>query len=328
MSVKEIIDLCKGFRGFTRKSCLGDVLRVFGETQLDDAGFIEVAGLKVVASTDGILEDLVRLNPYMAGLYSVVVNVNDVVAKGAKPIGYMNVISSPRRENRLKMAEGAKAGVDLYGLKVLKGHTHPDQSYESIDAAVIGVASQIIPSWGMKVGDEVLVAIDLAGSAKTRRWIKCFDSIEESSRTDVLRKLSSMMVIAEKKLAHASRDISGPGIIGSLTMMCESSGMGVTCNLEKIPKPSSVNLSEWLTMYPSVGFILATDHALECREIFEEHGLTVGQIGQATADRKIVLTLGGEKGVFIDLAKESMFGLKHTIKKKNLLHIFHRKRSL
>ncbi|MEM2901770.1 MAG: AIR synthase related protein [Candidatus Bathyarchaeia archaeon] len=315
MSVKEIIELCKGFRGFTRKSCLGDILRVFGDLQLDDAGFIEVAGLKVVVSTDGILEDLVKLNPYMAGLYSVVVNVNDVVAKGAKPIGYVNVISSPSRENRLRMAEGVKAGVDMYGLKVLKGHTHPDQTYESIDAAVIGVASQIIPSGGMMVGDKILVAIDLAGSAKTRRWIRCFDSIVESSRSDVERKLSSMMTIAEKNLAHASRDISAPGVIGSLTMMCESSGMGVTCNLEKIPRPDSVNLSDWLTMYPSVGFILATDRASECSEIFEKCGLTVGQVGQATADKKIVLTLGGEKGVFMDLTKESMFGLKRSVRK-------------
>jgi selenophosphate synthetase-related protein len=315
MTVKEIIDLCKGFRGFTRKSCLGDVLRVFGNMQLDDAGFIEVAGVKVVASTDGILEDLVRLNPYMAGLYSVVVNVNDVVAKGAKPVGYMNVISSPHRENRLKMAEGAKAGVDLYGLKVLKGHTHPDQSYESIDAAVIGVASQIIPSDGMKVGDEILVAIDLSGSAKTRRWIKCFDSIVESSRNEVLRKLSSMMTIAEKNLANASRDISAPGIIGSLTMMCESSGLGVRCSLEEIPRPGNINLAEWLTMYPSVGFIVATEHAAKCRKIFEECGLTVGQVGQATDDEKIVLTWNGEKGVFMDLTKESMFGLKPRVEK-------------
>ena len=309
LKLSSIISSCRSFRGFSRKRELGDVLNVFGHVSLDDAGFLKAGHFKIVASTDGIVEDIVRADPFMAGFYSVLVNVNDVVSMGARPLGYMNVISSKRRKNRIRMAEGIRAGLNTYGLKLLKGHTHPDQDYESIDACVIGLAKNVISSSGAKVGDEILMAIDLKGSITSRGWVNCFDSVMGSSRKKVLTKLSSLSIIAEKQLANASRDISAPGILGSLAMMCESSRVGSRCDLESIPKPDTVNLLDWLKIYPSIGFFVSTGKPDKCCRIFEKCGLTAKRIGVATSDRLVVLSTKDDEGVFVDLNKESVFGL-------------------
>ena len=78
----------KNFKGITRKSPLGELLQVLGKNVYDDAGVLEVGQTKIVVSTDGIVEYLVRDDPWLAGFYSVVVNVKNVVARGARPLGY------------------------------------------------------------------------------------------------------------------------------------------------------------------------------------------------------------------------------------------------
>ena len=310
MSLKQIINTCRNYQGFLRKKPLGDILKVFGDFSLEDAGFFEAENIKIVASTDGIIEGLVKLNPYMAGLYSVLVNVNDIVAKGAQPLGIMNVISSSNKKNRLKMAKGVKKGIDLFGLKFLKGHLHPDHSYEAVDASVVGVTENFISSCDAKVGDEIVMAIDLSGSARSKGWIKCFDSLTSSSKGEVNRKISSMVTIGRKRLANASRDISASGIIGSLSMMCESSRVGAICYLDKIPRPRRHDLLSWLMIYPSMGFIISTTNPERCCDILQEGGFSTGRVGVITADKKVVLAFGEERGIFIDLNKESAFGLK------------------
>jgi len=309
-SVESIVGSCRSYRGFSRKRPLADVLRIFGDSMFDDAGSFDSKGGKIVASADGIVEDMVKQNPFMAGFYSVVVNVNDVVAKGARPIGYLNVMSSPSKRNRMSMAKGIKLGLRRYNLRLLKGHVHPDQSYESIDAAVIGVANRTIPSCGAKIGDEIVAAIDLAGSIYSKAWVKCFDSVLESSRKQVLRKISSMRIIAENRLANASRDISGPGILGSLAMMCESSKVGARCIIERIPRPRTVELMDWLTAYPSIGFIVSTRKPDACSRVFRRSGLAAATVGFVDRGRQVMISYKDHNAVFLDLRSESMFGLR------------------
>ena len=309
-NAESIVDSCRRNRGFSRKKPLADVLRILGDLTFDDAGSFDSNGAKIVASTDGIVEDMVKQNPFMAGFYSVVVNVNDVVAKGAKPIGYLNVMSSPIKRNRISMAKGIKLGLRKYDLRLLKGHVHPDQSYESIDAAVIGVANRTISSCGAKIGDEILAAIDLAGSMDSKAWVKCFDSVLKSSRKQVLRKISSMRTIAENRLANASRDISGPGVLGSLAMMCESSRVGARCIIERIPRPKTVELMDWLTAYPSIGFIVSTRKPDECSRVFRRSGLAAATVGVVDRGREVTISYKDHNAVFLDLRSESMFGLR------------------
>jgi hypothetical protein len=312
MKINELSDLVfklRNFEGLTRKAALGEILEIFKEKSYDDAGFLDVGNFKVVVSCDGIVENLVKNAPFLAGYYSVLVNVNDVVAKGAHPLGFVCIISSSSSRIRRKVSEGIKEGLKKYGIKLLKGHLHPDTSYDAVDAAAIGVARNILPSTNAKDGDSLIVAVDHVGKYNSESWLKTFDSTTMKSSQEVLHRLNSMIEIAERKLAHAARDISGPGVIGTITMLCESSKVGAKIDLEKMPKPDDVCLEEWLMTYPGIGFVISTRQPKECMHLLHRSGLSAATVGEITANDEIWLSYRKRQELFFDLKRQSVFGV-------------------
>ncbi|KPV61764.1 MAG: thiamine monophosphate kinase [Candidatus Bathyarchaeota archaeon BA2] len=308
--IADLIKKLRDFKGLTRKFALGEILSILGEMTYDDAGFFDVGDFKVVVSCDGIVESLVKSDPLLAGYFSVLVNVNDVVAKGARPIGFVNIISSSSSEVRRKVAEGMQDGLRKYGLKLLKGHTHPDTSYDSVDAAAVGIARNVLPSTAAKAGDSLIIAVDLDGKFSSKGWLKTFDSTTMKSSQEVLERLNSMIELAEEGLAHAARDISGPGITGTLAMLCESSQIGARVDLGSIPKPVDVELEDWLTTYPGIGFIISTNRPLECMQVLRSHKLAAATVGEIAAGKEIWLSYNEQHALFLDLKRESIFGVK------------------
>jgi hypothetical protein len=304
-----ILATAKGYKGFTRKSQIGEIAKIMGEQQFDDAGILELGDTKLVVSTDGIAEELVKSDPWFAGYYSVMVNVNDVVVKGAQPLGFVNVISSPSRETRVKIALGIRAGLDKYDLQLLKGHTHPDSSYEAVDAAVVGVARKVVRGTTASPGDLIAIAIDLDGSFGVKGWVKTFDSTLKKSKTEISRMIKAIINTIEAGKIKASRDMSAPGILGTLTMLCEASSVGAEIDLEKIPKPNNCDLIEWLISYPAMGFIFAVESESALEQL-RKVGLETKIVGKFTKAATIKARLHGEVETFIDLSKESIFGLR------------------
>ena len=306
----ELLKKLKEFKGITRKSALGELLPILGESIYDDAGVLDVGNVKIVVSADGIIEGLVKDDPWLAGFYSVVVNVNDVVAKGARPLGYVHVLSSSSPSVRRQIATGMKHGVDKYRLKFLKGHTHPDTTYDAVDAAVIGVGNNILSSATAKPNDSLIVAVDLDGNYGMKSWVKTFDSVLLKTSDQVLTRLEAIIQIAERKLAHACRDISGPGVVGTIGMLCESSRVGASITLDDIPKPKSLDMREWLVTYPSTGFVLTTSRPQDCLELLSKHGLTANMVGTISKKRVVQISYQGQVETFMNLEKESLFGLR------------------
>lgn len=305
-----LVKKLRSFKGLTRKSALGEILDVLGEATYDDAGFLDVGGLKVVVSCDGIVETLVKSDPFLAGYYSVLVNVNDVVAKGAQPLAFVNIISSSSSETRRKVAEGIQEGLKKYKLKLLKGHTHSDTSYDAVDAAVVGVTKNVLPSTAARAGDSLIIAVDLVGKFEPKGWLRTFDSTTMKSSREVLNRLDAIIELAERKLAHASRDISGPGVIGTIAMLCESSRVGARISLEKVPKPKHIKLENWLVTYPGMGFVVSTSQPEKCLSVLRRHKLIAATIGEITADEEVWLSYGEEYELFLDLTRESVFGVE------------------
>jgi selenophosphate synthetase-related protein len=213
---------------------------------------------------------------------------------------------------RRKVAEGIQNGLKKYKLKLLKGHTHPDTSYSAVDSMVIGLAKSVLPSTTAKANDSLVMAVDLDGKFGSKDWLKTFDSTTMKSSREVLDRLSSMVKLAERRFANAARDISGPGITGTIAMLCESSQVGAKVNLESIPKPLSVEVEDWLTTYPGMGFIISTKQPLECLQLLRKHKLVAEIIGEITADKRIWLSYGEQRTLFFDLKNESVFGVNRS----------------
>jgi len=308
--LSELLKKLREFKGITRKSALGELLPILGENIYDDAGVLDVGNVKIVVSADGIVEGLVKDDPWLAGFYSVVVNVNDVVAKGARPLGYVHVLSSNSPSVRQQIALGIKHGIDKYRLKFLKGHTHPDTTYDAVDAAVVGVGNNILSSARAKPHDSLIVAVDLSGNRGLKSWVRTFDSVLLKTTEQALTRLEAILRIAERKLAHACRDISGTGVIGTIGMLCESSRVGASVTLDAIPKPKSLEMSEWLMTYPSTGFVLTTSSPQDCIELLSKHGLTANMAGTISKKRTVQISYQGQVETLMNLEKKSIFGLR------------------
>ena len=298
----------RSFKAITRKSVLSELMGIIGTNSLEDAGFVRVGDHIAVISCDGIIQEIVEETPKLAGYYSVLVNVSDVVAKGAKPFGFLCMVSSPSSQIRKDMCEGVREGLKKFGLSFLKGHAHPDTTYSAVDGACIGLAKKVLKSDSARVGESLLLACDLDGTFTRGKRLNTFESTRHRSRAEIEKQISAFTRIAEKELASAAKDVSGPGIVGTVGMLCEYSRVGAVMDLGEMPKPGDVDLREWLFTYPSTGYILTTKNVEKCLKVLFDHGLSASIIGKVTSDKRIILNHQGKRATFIDLNRESIFG--------------------
>jgi len=310
MELKKIINELKSYTGILRKKFTGrfqDLVRdFFGE----DAGFFDLSDYTIVFTTDGIWHRVLEKDLYWGGFVSILVNVHDIYAMGARPKYAVNVVSATDEESLEEIKRGITDAAKKFGIKILKGHVHPDAPQNSIDVAMIGLARKgcVIRSNTAKDGDDIVVAVDIDGKPRKNLPYN-FDSTDKDPSI-LIWQFDSMVELAEKKLVNAGKDISNPGMIGTIAMMLETSDKGATVCIDRIPKPENVDLTQWLLSYPACGFCVTTDRADEVLKVFKKHWLSASVIGKVDSSRIIRLRFGSEEEVFIDFERESIFGLE------------------
>src|SRR6185503_1820184 len=101
----------------------------------------------------------------------------------------------------------------------------------------------------------------------------------------------ALIEVAERGFAHAARDISMPGIAGSLLQFAEGANVGATLDLDAIPRPQDVTIERWLLTFPSFGFLLAArpDTAEQAVHTFARRGLAAAACGSFDATRTLKL---------------------------------------
>jgi selenophosphate synthetase-related protein len=109
----------------------------------------------------------------------------------------------------------------------------------------------------------------------------------------------------------AAKDVSMAGVVGSLAMLLECNGLGVTLDLDALPVPAGVSLRQWLTCFPCFAFLLCVppDSAGECLRAFAGRGLAAAVVGDLDGTGEVRLRLAGQTAVAFDLTKESVTNL-------------------
>ncbi|MEM2955957.1 MAG: AIR synthase-related protein, partial [Nitrososphaerales archaeon] len=304
-------NLIKSYGGVKRKLIIGELARLISEEcKYEDAGWFPVNGKYVLISSDGIAEDLVSIDPELSGFYCVLVNVNDVVAKGGKPIALSGVVSSSSPEIRRQITLGIKRALKSYGLILAKMHTHPDSLTHEVSGTVVGITENPIPSSTAQNGDKLVVAVDVKGKFGDKKWIRTFDTVSTLNKDEISKRIEPMILFSKLKLVNAAKDISMPGVIGTVAMLCESSRKGAVIDVERIPKPSGVDLATWLLAYPSFGFIVTTDdkRVAEVLNIFRERGYFAEIVGGILSTTEVSIIYNGEKRTVFDIEKDRIFG--------------------
>ena len=314
MELSELVKSLQSFKGVSRKNSienvtktLGDVYNITGDVLLDfgdDASAIDIGDNQVVLlAADGIWGDLMNVDPYWAGYCAVLVNVNDIAAMGGKPIAMVNIMAVDNEEIYEEILSGIVDGCRKFNVPMVGGHLHPDAEYNSLDVAIAGIASKdsLITSSGAKVGDKVLVAIDTDGRQYPGIPLN-WDTTYEKDAKLVQDQIKIMQKIAEEHLPSAGKDISNPGTLGTLEMLLESSGVGASVELEKIPRNENVDWDMWLRAYPGAAFVMTAseENAQAIIDALSPYSFEVAVIGEVIEEKKLYLSSGDEKLVLFD----------------------------
>ena len=319
MNLDSLASQLRGFVGITRKKQIGNLMQFFPiESERiiasfgEDAAVIDDGEEVMLLAADGIWSRLMEVDPEWSGYCSVLVNVHDIAAMGGWPVAMVDVLSVADQDVANSVLRGMKKAIEKFRVPIIGGHLHPDTPYSALDVAILGKAKKraVILSSTARAGEVVIAAADLDGRPHPKFAIN-FDSTSFKEGEVLRRQLSCMQELGERGLVRAGKDISNPGLLGTLAMLLETSRVGAVVDVDAIAVPTGMDLAAWLKMYPGMGFVVTArpENAAEVLEVFESRGLTARVIGRVTEERKLAIRSGEEKMVLFDLERDCVTGI-------------------
>jgi hypothetical protein len=327
MDVKSLARTIRSFSGATRKMPIVEITRKMLESLSsvspydakiiesfgEDCAVIDIGDEKryLLFKAEEMWHELLDVDPIFAGYCSVLVNVNDVSVKGGSPIAVVNTLASSSSSMREKIVRGIIDGCKKFNVPMVGGHLNPDAPFNALSVSIIGIVRKdsLIRSDAAQTGDSIIIGVDLDGHFHSKFKL-AWDTTTQKSRLDVEMRLKAIREIGSKKIVTAGKDISNPGISGTLGMLLDASNMGGEININEIPKPSQVDILQWLEAYPGFGVVLTTKpgNADECISILRRHGTEAQVVGRVNDSRKLLLTDGESSAEVFDFREDKLSG--------------------
>ncbi|MFI5798970.1 MSMEG_0567/sll0787 family protein [Streptomyces sp. NPDC051677] len=235
------------------KSPLGSLLTSLAP---GGAGFVgddgaPVPGTDMIAACDAIVPSMVERDPEWAGWCSVLVNVNDLAAMGAAPVGLLDAVGAKDAGHASRILAGLSRAARAYGVPVLGGHTQLGVP-AALSVTALGRTDRPVPGGGGRPGHLVRLTADLGGG-----WREGYRGRQWDSTThrhgDELRVMTGAVAAARPA---AAKDVSMAGIAGTLGMLAEAGGCRAVLDVAAVPRPSTATMGDWLTCFP--GFAMLT----------------------------------------------------------------------
>ncbi|MGW5332604.1 MSMEG_0567/sll0787 family protein [Streptomyces bauhiniae] len=235
------------------KSALGALLTSLAP---GGAGFVgddgaPVPGTEVIAACDAIVPSMVERDPEWAGWCSVLVNLNDLAAMGASPLGLLDAVGARDTAHARRILTGLRQAAQAYDVPVLGGHTQLGVP-AALSVTALGRSAHPVPGGGGRPGHAVRLTADLGGDWRPGYRGRQWDSTSHR-RTAELRAMTG--AVAATRPA-AAKDVSMAGVAGTLGMLAEASGCRAVLDVAAVPRPPAATVGDWLTCFP--GFAMLT----------------------------------------------------------------------
>ena len=327
MTLDAIVDAIRTFPGVTRKRTIQNVVKSLptaafpnvAASEGEDAAAIEYGNDYLLFAADGIMESLVKTNPFYAGYFAVLVNVNDIAAMGGKAIAMVDILSMKDEKVCGQILRGMERAVQKFNVPIVGGHTHPDCAYHAIDISIMGTVpkDQIIRSDSARDGDDIVFVMDTDGFFPPDLKY-AWDTTTRKDDKLVQDQMAAMCIVAQEHLSTAGKDMSNPGCVGTLGMLLESSCMGGTVDIDKIPRPANEDLIQWILTYQGCGFVLTCppENSKRIMEIFKKVKVDGAVVGKVDSSKKLKLTMNGQERTLFDFSTDIITGCRPKKKKK------------
>jgi uncharacterized protein len=284
------------------------VRRLPGSADGDDAALVPHRGGFLVLCGEALHPGFVRAEPHAAGAAAVVTNAADVRAMGGRPLALVDMLVSPDRAHAEAVLDGLAWAAGLLGVELVGGHLTIGHE-PALSASCTGVAERPLRSRDARPGDALLAAFAIEG--RYRGDTAFFSSLRDRAPERLRDDGEALVEVAAAGLCRAARDVSMPGVAGSLLQLLEAAGCGAVLDLDRLPRPPHAPLERWLMTFPSFGFLLAAPPELagDAAEPFLRRGLACAECGRLDDSGVLRLAAAGREAAVWDLGREPFTGL-------------------
>jgi putative N-acetyltransferase (TIGR04045 family) len=295
------------------KAPLGDLVRGLagGPGFVGDDG-APVPGSDLIAACDAIVPSMVERDPEWAGWCAVLVNVNDLCAMGADPVGLLDAVGAGDAALAARVLSGLREGAAAYGVPVLGGHTQLGVP-AALSVTALGrvpAGAGPVPGGGGRPGHAVRLTADLGGQWRPGYTGRQWDSTSHRSGTELRAMVRSLAAAGADTRPAAAKDVSMAGIAGTLGMLAEASGCGAVLDVAQVPRPAGATMADWLTCFPGFGLLTAAERgAAE----FAAGPAVSAECGELTAGRGV--RLRWPDGELTTVIEGNVTGLGPALKK-------------
>lgn len=230
----------------------------------DDAAILQAGGDDVVVTTDAIVAGVHFLPddpPDTVARKALRVNLSDLAAKGAEPVGFVLTLAL-REVSEAWLAPFARAlgeDADEFGCPLLGGDTvsTPGPAMISITAFGCVPSGKMVRRGTARVGDVLVVSGSIGDATlglailKGEQGALDSDAAARAALVERYRVPQPRVALGRAVRDHASAamDVSD-GLMGDLAKLCGASG--VSAVVEAAALPLSVPARTWLTSDPSL----------------------------------------------------------------------------
>jgi len=217
----------------------------------DDAAFITPPpGHDVVLKTDAIVGGVHFFPNDDAGMVArkaLRVNLSDLAAKGAKPLGFLVSLALPKQTNAkwlTAFARGLKADAEAYECPLFGGDTDRTPGPVTISVATFGLVPEgtMVRRAGAQAGDAVFVTGTIGDAAlglrlrdkSSKRWKLPASQKKHLATRYLLPQPRNALAEVVRAHASAAMDISD-GLAGDFAKLCRVSKVAADVDVTKVP---------------------------------------------------------------------------------------------
>jgi thiamine-monophosphate kinase len=280
----------------------------------DDAALLPPSSEELVATTDAIIAGVHFFADDAPGLVAkkaLRVNLSDLAAKGAQPLGFLLTLALPNdwtNDWLEDFAAGLSEDARAFGAPLLGGDTASTPGPLMISIALLGKTPQggFVARCGARAGDLIYVSGTIGDAAlglALRRDASLAGRLSPRSRDYLLDRylLPQPRVALASVLrgrATAAMDISD-GLAGDLAKLARASGVGACVELARVPFSSATR--EAIALDPALNDVAMTggdDYEILCcvspgaagelESAAREAGERLERIGEINAEKGVL----------------------------------------